>query len=113
MARIHDSDVRSELAVTLRFFGSIRAAAGSDEAAIDVVSGRTVYELLQSLAERYGVGFREEIFATGGNAAGEDELRDDLTVSVGGVIIGHANLRRKIIENGDEIALLPTFPGGG
>jgi len=63
-------------------------------------------DLLLKLADGYGEPFHRELF----NA---DGLRDDVMVTVNGVIINHANVAELALNNNDVIALLPVFPGGG
>jgi len=94
--------------VTVRFFGSIRAAAGTAGEEIEIPSCCVAYELLRLLSDIYGTEFRDEIFLQSG-----DGLRDDLTVSVDGVITEHTKLGNLKLPDGAVVALLPTFPGGG
>jgi len=91
--------------VQIQFYGAIREAA--NKSADDAVPGLTVLALLQKLADGYGPAFRGEIFEEGGG------LRDDLTVTVNGVIVSHEATRGITTVPGDVIALLPVFPGGG
>jgi len=97
-----------KLKVTVQLFGSIRAAAGKDGQEIEIPSDWVVHELLQLLSDIYGAEFRDEIFLQA-----RDELRDDLTVSVSGVITEHTKLKSLKLSDGAVVALLPTFPGGG
>ena len=93
--------------VTVRLFGSIRAAAGSAGEEVEIPSGWVAYEFLRLLSDTYGAEFRNEVFLQTG------ELRDDLSVSVNGVITEHTKLGNLKLPDGAIIALLPTFPGGG
>ena len=101
-------DAGLKLRVSVRLFGSIRAAAGKDREEIEIPSDCVAYELLQLLSALYGNKFRDEVFLQN-----DGELRDDLTVSVGGVIMEHTKLKSLKLPDGAVIALLPTFPGGG
>ena len=94
--------------VTVRLFGSIRAAAGTDGGEIQGPVDWVAYELLRLLSDTYGDEFRCEVFQQAG-----DGLRDDLTVSVNGVIMEHAKLKGLRLLDGAVVALLPTFSGGG
>ena len=103
-----DCDVKLKMKVQLKFFGSIRAAAAKDEEEVYIHADSTVYELLQFLSRFYGNDFKGEIFSSN-----EGSLRDDLTISINGVIMEHLSIKTMKIIDSDIIALLPTFPGGG
>jgi len=94
--------------VTVQFFGSVRAAAGRSDAEIDIPSDYGVYELLQLLADAYGDAFKTEVFLQDG-----DSLREDVTVSINGVITERTKVKSVKLETGAVIALFPIFPGGG
>ena len=92
----------------VRFYSSIRAAAGTSGLEVELPVGCTVYTLLKLLSDDYGDAFRNELFMqTGGG------LRDDLIISVNGVISGHESAISEIISDCAVIDLLTTFPGGG
>ena len=99
---------RSALNVRIRFFGAIRAAVGSAEVETESPVGCTVYGLLKILSVNYGDSFREEVFQQPG-----DEPRDDLIVLINGLNTGREQLINAVINDGDVIALMQTFPGGG
>jgi len=94
--------------VTVSLFGSIRAAAGRGSEAVEIASGCVFYELLRSLSRAYGNEFKYEIFQEGG-----DDLRDDLIVSINGVITEHSKLEDFQLFDGAAVSLLPNFSGGG
>ena len=103
-----DSAAGQKQQVTVRLFGSIRAAAGREGEELELPSDCVVYEFLRLLSDIYGSKFKDEIFQQVG-----DGLRDDLTVSINGVITEHKKLESIELFDGAVIALLPTFPGGG
>ena len=94
--------------VKFQFFGSVRAAAGTDGDEIAVPPDFFVYGALESLSNEYRSAFKGEIFWQA-----DGSLRDDLTVLINGAIIGREKLKDTPIKDGDVIALLPSFPGGG
>lgn len=94
--------------ITIRLYGSIRAAAGKNEEEIEITSGCEFYVLLQLLSCVYGDEFKYEVFRQIG-----DELRDDLIVSINGVIKEHNKLKNTQLSHGDIVSLLPNFSGGG
>jgi len=101
-------DKELKIKVQLLFFSSIRSATNKDQDEVYIHSESTVYELLQFLSSIYGDKFKGEIFQPS-----TDDLRDDLTVSVNGIIAEHSKINTMKVTDGAIIALLPTFPGGG
>ena len=101
-------DYELKVKVQLLFFSSIREATGKGEDEVYIHAGSTVYELLQLLLDTYGDAFKGEIFLPS-----KEDLRDDLTISINGVIKDHSAINTVKVSDGDIIALLPTFPGGG
>ena len=107
-ARENAHDVKTPAKIQIQCFGSIRAAAERFEAEVEFTENGTIMQLLLRLADVYGEGFRDEIFAQN-----TEKLRDDLTVSLNGAIIQHAAAEETILRPGDALALFPLFPGGG
>ena len=97
-----------KIKITLSLFGSIRAAAGKDGDKIEISSGCEFYKMLRLLSFVYGDGFKYEVFRQSG-----DDLREDLIVSINGVITEHSKLKNTPLFDGDIVALLPNFSGGG
>jgi len=95
--------------VQIKFFGVIGAAAGKNRDEVEFPPGATICDLLRELADSYGKSFRDELF----DENGFGELRDDVTVTLGGVIVNHASAADISLKPGDEISLFPVFPGGG
>ena len=98
----------SKLNVRIRFFGAIRAVTGSVEAEIEAPVGCSISNLLKQLSVNYGSAFFDEVFQQPG-----DEPRDDLIVLINGFNTGREQLINAVINDGDVIALMQTFPGGG
>ena len=106
---VHNAgDTDTSAKVKVRLFGSIRQAAGNDGGEVYPGIDCTVYELLRLLSENYGGAFRDEILKPDGIG-----LREDVILSVNGVIAEHAKLKSLILEDGAAVDLLPAFPGGG
>lgn len=94
--------------ITVRLFGSIRAAAGKDHDVIEIAPDCMFFELMRFISRAYGDEFKFEIFQEAG-----DDLRDDLIVSIDGVITEHNKLKNLQLINGAVVTLLPNFSGGG
>jgi len=107
-AQTGDPFIEKKTCVTINLFSSIRYAAGASTIEIMFPSGRTVYELLSFVADKYGKELKDELFLPDGN-----ELRDDLTIIVNGMIARQSAALEKKIEDSTVITLLPVFPGGG
>ena len=95
--------------VLLRFFGSIRAAAGKSNDELSIPSDTTVYGLIITVSDIYGVKMRDELL----DEKSPDGLRDDLMITVNDAIINHEKGAGTRINQGDNVALYPMFPGGG
>lgn len=98
----------NKMRVRVQFFGSIRAAAAVPEEEILIKSDGTVRDVLETLRAEHAAAFQGEVFR-----AGELSLRDDLTLTVNGVIIDHGKVPGTPLHEDSVIALLPVFPGGG
>ena len=92
--------------IQIQYYGSVRAAAGKREEEMEASPGTSVFQLLKILAERYGDAFRGELINNG-------QLRDDIGVSLNGTLFRHEMMTRISLQDGDTLALLPLFPGGG
>ena len=101
-------DTARKLKVTVLLFGSIRAAVGKGCVEIEIASDCGFYGLLRILSSIHGNEFQDEIFQQTG-----DNLRDDLIVSINGLIVGHSKLKGLQLHDGAAIALSPNFSGGG
>lgn len=108
----NESGTGQKLSVAVQFYGSIKAAAGCQGGEIEIPAGFVVFELLKLLSGVYGDALKKEVFQPGEDP-GEDDLRDDLIVTVNSVIADHLKTKSIKIENGDTVALFPAFPGGG
>lgn len=91
----------------LQFFGGFGALAGRSEDIARLQTGATLFDLLQTLATRYGESFRAELLQSDG------ALRDDVMITVNGTIMNHAVAADKALHPNDTLALFPVFPGGG
>ena len=96
--------------IQIQYFGSIRAAAKKSEEKTEFAADTTIYRLLQQLVSFYDDddNFRGEIFDNN-----REELRDDVTVTLNGTIINHAEAHEIKLNQGDALSLFPIFPGGG
>lgn len=92
----------------VQFYGSVRAAAAMPEEEILVKTEGTVRDVLEHLRAKHTDTFQDEVFQ-----ADKASLRDDLIVTVNGVIMDHGKVSETSLQAGSVIALLPVFPGGG
>ena len=91
------------MAITVKIPTQLRAVtAGEAETAIDDAS--TVGEVLDGLYERYD-GLRERI-------AEDGDLRRFVNVYVGGEDIRFLDGLETVVEDGDEVTILPAVAGG-
>ena len=95
--------------IKVKFFGSIREAAGKTEDHFDSLPGTTVYKLLNMISDAYGDAARAEIF----DGKAPEKLRDDLMITYNDSIINHGKATEAAVNPGDVVALFPVCPGGG
>ena len=109
--QIEASEVHAEVApkIHVRFFGSIRVSAGNNSEDIDFIPDTTVYGLMGLLSDIYGKALRDELL----DEKGSGGLREDLMVTLNEAIINHEKAAEVVINQGDIVALYPTFLGGG
>jgi len=93
----------------IRYFGSIREAAGKIDEELNPLPNATVYSLLQAVSNTYGDKMRDELF----DYRVPGVFRDDLMISVNEAVINHARAAETEVRPGDVVALFPIFPGGG
>jgi len=89
--------------MVVKFFAFIRDYTGSKETSME--SCPTLREFLDKLCSRYGMGFREKIFAG-------DRLSDDIILMVNGRHIEHLEGLDTHLKENDEISIFPRVAGG-
>jgi molybdopterin converting factor small subunit len=67
-----------------------------------------VLDFLRNITYDYGSKLHEEIFDLATN-----DVRKDVMLMLNGITLGREKLPNTLLKPGDELALLPTFPGGG
>jgi len=97
------------ITVRVKYFASIREAAGNTEESHDLISGSVVHDLLNKVAILYGDKMRGEIF----DGKAVNGLRDDIMITLNEAIINHIKTTETTLDHGDVLALFPIFPGGG
>ena len=93
----------------IRYFGTIREAAGKSDEEWSLFPDSTVYNLLQAVSDVYGDKMRDELF----DIKVPGVLRDDLMVSVNEAVVNNVKAVETAVRPGDVVALFPIFPGGG
>jgi len=92
--------------IQIQYYGSIRAAAGKNEEALECSPGTAVFRFLISLCSSRGGDFRDELLDG-------DRLRDDIAVSLNGAMVQHEAANKTLLQEGDTLALFPMLLGGG
>ncbi len=92
--------------VRVRFFGPARDATGEIDISVEVPSGGDVAHLLDTLAARYGDGFRRAVLRNDGTVWPEMAI----LVNGGNIMLG-AGLATPL-QVGDEVSIVPVITGG-
>ncbi len=87
----------------IKFFAFIRDYTGSKE--ISIESCPTLRELLDKLSGRYGMRFREKLFAG-------DRLSEDIIIMINGRHIEHLDGLDTNLKDIDIISIFPRVAGG-
>ena len=93
--------------VNIQYYGAIRVAARVTGEEHSVGLGVSLYRLLNDIAEIHDKSFMDEVFVNG------DGIRDDVMITVNGVVVSGARATEIDVNAGDVVALFPIFPGGG
>ncbi len=90
--------------VLVRAFAKFREMAG-EESAIDLEEGSTLCDLLEAVA-RANPEIGDDLFTPEGG------IGDGVTILLNRKGIDLSNPGKTVLEEGDEVALLPPFSGG-
>ena len=90
--------------VLVRAFAKFREMAG-EESAIDLEEGSTLCDLLEEVASSHPE-IKDGIFTPDGN------IGDGVTILLNRKGIDLSDPGKTVLEEGDEVALLPPFSGG-
>ena len=96
-------------AIHIKYFGTIREAAGRNSDALEYCPGATVYDVVRAVADNYGDKMSGELFSM----KDVSELRDDLMLTLGEAIVPLGAAAETAVEPGDTVSMFPIFPGGG
>ena len=94
--------------VKVEYLGPIRVTLNKKEEIVEIPVKTTLQDLLNRLSSTYGKWFREEVFESKGK-----KIRDGLIVTVNGIAAGQTGGLKTILGEGDVVAILPFFAGGG
>jgi molybdopterin converting factor small subunit len=75
---------------------------------IQISKNATLYDLLISLIARYGDSFKIYVFNPSNTG-----VSDDVLLNINGVPSSQLKGLKTRLNNGDEVALMPLFSGGG
>ncbi|MHB1394041.1 MAG: MoaD family protein [Clostridia bacterium] len=89
--------------MVIKFFAFIRDYTGLKEIGIESCS--TLRELLEKLCSKYGLRFREKLFAG-------DRLSEDIIIMINGRHIEHLNGLDTNLMDTDIISIFPRVAGG-
>lgn len=87
----------------VRYFAFFRDYTGSKE--ISIESCPTLKELLEKLCVKYGMRFREKLFAG-------DRLSEDIIIMINGRHIDHLDGLDTKLKDTDIISIFPRVAGG-
>ncbi|NIN51983.1 MAG: MoaD family protein [Nitrososphaeria archaeon] len=95
------------LSVKVQFFSILSEITGAKELELTLKTGSKIEDLFNMLTEKYGADFKERIFdsKTG-------DLRRLIIVTVNGKDVRNMNRLKTDLNDGDEVAILPTVAGG-
>ena len=94
--------------VQVQYLGLIRLHLGRKSDDVLLKERASVLDLLKALSDKYGDWFRKEILDDK-----KQNIIEEVVVSVNGRAIGQLGGLSTILKDGDEVALLPLFAGGG
>ena len=99
---------QNALAIKVRFLGDLPAVVGGRDTTVSLPQGSRVRDLVTSLCERYGDGFRHRVVSQSG------ALHHDILIFLNGENIDEiGELAARLEGNADmEIIMLPAFEGG-
>ncbi len=92
----------------IRYAGPVASMLKKREEMVDIETGSTLLDLLERLVDSHGKWLRDEVLDDDG-----ERIRDGALVVVNGVAVGQLHGLNTELKEGDTIALLPWFPGGG
>ena len=99
---------QSTVAIKVRFMGDLPAVVGGRDTMVSVPQGSTIGDLVTSLCDHYGEGFRCRVVSRPG------KLHHDILIFLNGENIQEiGELEAKLEGNSEmEIIMLPAFEGG-
>jgi len=92
----------------IKYAGPVASMLKKREEVVDMDVGSTLRELLERLVDSHGKWLRDEVLDDDGK-----RIRDGALVVVNGVSVVQLEGLNTELKEGDTIALLPWFPGGG
>ncbi|MCL1830013.1 MAG: MoaD/ThiS family protein [Oscillospiraceae bacterium] len=105
---LEESDSEMFFTVKMRYFGSVRASRGIETETYMAYEGQTLGQLLLDIASKHNSEFCDEILLKG-----TDSIRNDLMITLNGVILNSDEVSMRIVQVEDIVSLFPIFPGGG
>ncbi len=94
--------------VRVNYFGLYRMEFSKRSEDVQLSKKARLYDLLQYLAEKYGDKFRVHVFDSSNG-----DVKEDVLLSVNSMPSRQLNGLETELNNGDEVAFMPLFSGGG
>lgn len=92
----------------IRYAGPVASTLKRREEIVDMDAGSTLRDLLEKLVDSHGKWLKDEVLDDD-----TKQIRDGALVVVNGISVARLEGLNTQLKEGDNVALLPWFPGGG
>lgn len=92
----------------IRYAGPVASMLKKREEIVDMNVGSTLRDLLEKLVDSHGKWLRDEVLDDD-----REQIRDGALIVVNGISVARLGGLNTKLKEGDTVALLPWFPGGG
>jgi molybdopterin converting factor small subunit len=94
--------------VKVEYLGTVKAKLNKNGEEIEVPKQTTLWSLLNTISNKYGDWFRNEVFELK-----DKKIKEGLIVTINGIAAGQTGGLNTILRTEDVVAILPLFAGGG
>jgi len=96
----------SEISITVKYLALVKEMTHCNSDIIVIAEGSTISRLIDHLAESYGIQMRSNLL--------DDEPKSESRFSliVNGEILDRSKFDTKILDDNDEVAIIPPIAGG-
>lgn len=88
--------------IRVELVGQFRDIVGSTETLVDMEEGSTVYDLVKKMADKYGMKFKERVFA-----AGTESLSEEFTIVLNGRVVPVDKAHSTVLNEASRVVLMP------